>query len=99
MKLSNGTQELFDGTINFLLKCATSKGTLLKQLFFISPKEVSTWRIIMCDAITDPIDLKKSVGREFRLLYSFKILNFSPIFDFIALLIMWSLFSKHCSSF
>ena len=49
--MSDGAQNLLDGTIDFSLKWATSKNILL---FSVSAKRVSLWSMIMCDTIIVP---------------------------------------------
>ena len=46
------------------------------NIFFISSKEVSTWRIIMCHSVTDSVALQISVGSKFCPTYNFKIMKF-----------------------
>ena len=58
----------------------------------------------MCDRRTDPTDLQTSLQTRSSLLFSslnmiLKLQNFFSSFNLTALLIMWSLFKKYCSSF
>ena len=41
VNLSDWIQNFSDGTVHYLLKCATAEDVLLKSLFFINWKEVS----------------------------------------------------------
>ena len=58
----------------------------------------------MCDRRTDPTGLQTSLQTRSSLLFSslnmiLKLENFFSSFNLTALLIMWSLFKKYCSSF